>query len=185
MHRYRSLGWFVLLGMVGTPWVQAATATATATITATIPTVITVALVKDINSGCLTSSQIAFTTLDAQDMPGGSLTHMYAPLRSQTGKNCFVVRIDTNAPFQLSTQVSGSSGSWEAASQMEVWAAGFFADDTTHKGGASTAWESLVAFKRAVSGGFSGVLPLNFRARIAGVVPGAYTGTVTFTLTTT
>ena len=169
----------------------AATTTTSATVSATVPSIATMTLGTDANSvtaSRFSPGQIVFDRLDSQDgqaTPDPNL--MYAPYRSEAGKNWHVVSINSTDPtLSLTASVTGTVGSTPLASALNVFSGGFFATGATSpiSGTPSTAWELLNGFSRSVNQTFNGIVPMSYRLNIAGVSAGTYSGNVTFTLTT-
>lgn len=188
-HRAISLLAVLALVAVAFPrYVQAQTP-AQATVTANIAAVEDLALVRDANSVTRGSAtNILFNLVDSDD-PGvtdGSPFFMYAPYRGETGQNWHLLDIGSNgSSFTLTADVTGTAGSQPLSSILDVFFGGLFADNGDNKGGASGDWELLDTFTRQLNEPFFGIAPLNYRLRIGAVPAGDYTGTVTYTLTTT
>lgn len=168
----------------------AATATATTSVSATVPSVTTISLIRDTNSTQRGSAtQILFDRRDDQDMPGGNAGYMYAPYRSETGKNWHVASISTNgSSLILKASVAGTVGTIPLANILNLWCGGFFSagSSTPIPGTPSTNWEVANGWQRNLSQPFTGSVPFNYQLNISGVLAGGpYSGTVTFTLTST
>lgn len=168
----------------------AATATATASVSATVASVTTVSLIRDTNSVTRGSvTQILFDKRDDQDMTGGNAGYMYAPYRSETGKNWHLASVAANGSnVALGTSVTGSLGATPLANVLKLWCGGFFTpgSSTPITGTNSTDWEWANGWQRSLSQPFTGTVPFNYQLNITDIPAGGpYTGTVTFTLTST
>ena len=183
----------LILAMVSVYSIPLDAATAppvTASVTATVPVRAELTLVRDANSVTRGSvSSIVFDKYDDKDVPGGSSIHMYAPYRSEAGKNWHVAQmIGNGSTMTLSATVSGNAGSTPLANILDVFFGGFFrSNDGSSAGGASGDWELLNGFTRTLNEPFAGVAPFNYRLRLFLVPASAtpYTGQVTFTLAST
>ncbi len=169
---------------------MAGTSTATATVSATVPAVTLVSLTRDTGSVTRgTATQIVFDKLDSQDtVSNGDAGYMYAPYRSETGKNWHVASIVANgSTMVLSMSVTGTVGTTPLSSLLYVWTGGFFTPGATTaiSGTPSTAWEYASGWQRSLSQPFTGTVPFNYRLTVSGVSAGSYTGSITLTLTTT
>jgi hypothetical protein len=179
--------------------VYAATATQTASVSATVTSTCTLSLARDAGSATRgTVSSILFDKTDAVDMPADpnrSATMMYAPYRSETGKNWHFANVSANgASIQLKITATGTLGAASLSNILKVWCGGFYsstgAPGVPITGTASTTWESIgtAGWQRSLTNQpFTGVVPFNYQLDIT-TVPGsatAYTGTLTYTLTST
>lgn len=168
----------------------AATATTTASVSATIPSVTTVSLTRDSNSVTRGSAtQILFDKRDDQDMTGGDAGYMYAPYRSETGKNWHVASIAANgSTLSLDVSVTGTVGTTPLVNILKIWCGGFFTpgSSTPITGTNSTDWEWANGWQRTLSQPFTGTASFNYQLNIADITAGGpYSGNITFTLTTT
>lgn len=169
----------------------AATATAQATVSATVASVCSISITRDISSVTRGSAgTILFDKRDDQDRPGrGDPAYMYAPYQSETGKNWHVTQIAANgSTMSLSARVAGTVGTTPLANILQVWCAGFFATGGTGSipDTPSTNWENANGWNRTLSQAFTGVVPFSYRLNITGIAAGGpYTGTITFTVTST
>ena len=169
----------------------AATDTATATISATITPVTDVTLIRDDNSVTRGSAtQVVFNRTDAVDLgSSGSPAFMYAPYRSETQKNWHVAQIIANGSnMVLSASVTGMAGNQDLSSVLRVWCGGFFTPGAkTPISGTetptTTGWEYLNGWQRSLDRPFIGTAPFNYQLDISSVQAGTYSGTITFTLT--
>jgi hypothetical protein len=173
--------------------VQAATSTASASVTANIATRASATLTRDTNSVTrFSASQIVFDRFDDQD-PGvtdGNAGFMYAPYRSETGKNWHLVQIIANGS---SMTLTASTSTPALASVLRCWTGGFFTSGATQPiAGTATVddgnpktddWEPVQGFSRTLNQAFTGTVPFNYRLTVAGLSAGTHTGSVTFTLT--
>ena len=182
----------LILAMVSVYSIPLDAATAppvTASVTANVPVRAELTLIRDVNSVTRGSvSSILFDKYDDKDVPGGSALHMYAPYRSESGKNWHVGQVIGNgATMTLSATVSGNAGATPLANILDVFFGGFFRTDGSSAGGASGDWELLNGFTRTLNEPFVGSAPFNYRLRLFLVPASAtpYTGQVTFTLTST
>ena len=182
----------VALAVVSSPApAQAITQTATVTVSASIASTGTLALKRDTNSVTRFSpTQVVFDRVDSQDpgVTGPSANFMYAPYRSETGKNWHLADINSNGTsLTLSADVTGTIGGQPLASHLSVFCGGFFASgaSTPVPGTKSADWESLDAFSRTVNQAFTGIVPFNYRLDITGIPAGTYSGTITYTLIST
>ena len=184
-------GLAVVLALIGTPvrsW-AASNTTAPLSVSATVDTHADISVVRDGNSvsrGTITS--LLFDRLDLSD-PGvtnPNASFMYAPYRSEVGKNWHVLNLFANgATTSLSADVAGSISGTLASTLLDVFFGGFFPEAGGGPLQASTDWELLDAFSRTL-GVFSGVSSLNYRLRVAGVPASTtpYTGvSITYTFT--
>lgn len=171
------------------PALFAATSTATATVSATVPSLATVSLSRDTNSVTRgTATQILFDKLDCTDMAGGDCGFMYAPYRSEQGKNWHIVQIVANgSAMSLGITVTGSIGTTPLSSILKVWTGGFYTtgSSTYIPGTPSTNWEYANGWQRTLNQAFVGTVPFNYQLNIGSAAAGTYSATVTFTLTTT
>ena len=184
------VGCGILLVAAATRSWAANTVTAGATVLATVPSIATMTLQRDPNSVTrFSAGEVVFDRLDSQD-PGVTNPDpnlMYAPYRSEVGKNWHVVRIQSTDPtLSLTASVTGTVGSTPLASIMNVFSGGFFATGASSplSGTASTTWETLNGFKRPVNQTFDGIVPMSYQLNVAGISAGTYNGNVTYTLTT-
>lgn len=168
----------------------AATTTATATVSATIPSRASLTLDRDANSvSRFSAGQLVFDRVDDQD-PGvtnPSPNFMYAPYRSETGKNWHIVKINSNASrLTLSASVTGQAGNRNLADVLSLFCGGFFAEGATQplSGTKSDDWEPLNSYREDVEQPFTGTVPMNYRLSIAGIGAGTFSGNITYTLTT-
>src|SRR3989338_4955308 len=163
----------------------------TADVSASVTVRAELSLIRDVNSVTSRGSAtvVVFNKYDDVDMPGtGSPIHMYAPYRSESGKNWHLASIVANgSSMTLAATVTGDTGSTQLSSIMDVFFGGFFRIDGSSAGGGSGDWELLNTFTRTLTEPFAGSAPFNYRLRLLGV-PGraaAYTGRITFTLSST
>ncbi len=169
---------------------QAATTQSVASVSASVPARADVALARDANSVSRGSaSQLVFDKYDDKDVTDGSTGFMYAPYRSETGKNWHVAQLAANgSSLTLTVTATGTVGSSPIADRLKVWCGGFWPATTgasVVSGTTSTQWESLSGsgFSRSLSQSFNGTVPFSYQLDITGISSGSYTGTVTFTLT--
>jgi hypothetical protein len=183
------------MSMGGSP-VWAATATGTATVTTTVPIRANLALKRDPTGSVTrgTVSTLLFDKYDDQDtgVTAPSANFMYAPYRSETGKNWHMAEILANgASMTLSIDVTGTVGTLSLSSILFVFCGGFFpavtgtGTSTAIAGSASTDWQLADTYTKTLTQTFNGVVPFNYRLTVTGVRAAAYTGTVTFTLVST
>lgn len=169
------------------PAVVAETDTATVTVTATVPSRVNLAITRAANSSTRGSAdQILFDLLDSEDagVTNPNAGFMYAPYRSEIGKNWHLANIQANgSSMTLTADVTGTAGPRPLAEVLDTFFGGLFASDGSDKGGKSSDWELLDTFARTLNEPFSGEAPFNYRLRLAGVPAGTYGGTVTYTLT--
>ena len=161
-----------------------------ATVTAIVPLRAELSLIRDLNSvarGAVGS--VLFDKYDDKDVTtGGSPIHMYAPYRSETGKNWHLTQIVANGTtMTLAADVTGTAGATPLASIIDTFFGGFFRSDGSSAGGASGDWELLDTFTRTLNEPFAGTCPFSYRLRLLGVPASAtsYTGQITFTLSST
>lgn len=174
-----------VMSMTALP-VWAATTTATSSVTASIPARAELTVTRDTNSVTRGSaSDIVFDRYDDQDgQPDGNANFMYAPYRSETGKNWHIAKIVSNgSTMTLSADVSGTIGGAPAASVLEVFFGGLFHSNGSDKGGKSGDWENLDTFTRTLNESFNGVGPFNYRLKASDVSSGSYAAQITYTLT--
>jgi hypothetical protein len=170
---------------------MAGTSTATATVSATVPAVTLVSLTRDSGSVSRgTATQIVFDRLDSQDNQGtsGNAGYMYAPYRSETGKNWHIANVTANgATMVLSMAVTGTAGTTPLSSILSVFCGGFWTPGATNElgGTKSTDWEFANGWQRSLSQPFTGTVPFNYRLTVTGLSAGTYNGSITLTLTTT
>ena len=169
--------------------VWAVTSTANATVSATVTQRASVTLMRDVNSVTrFSAGTVVFDRMDDQD---GAVTNpnpgfMYAPYRSETGKNWHLASILANgSSLTLTANVSGTVGSTPLANVISVFCGGFFVASATTPiaGTPSSDWEPLNAFTRTVNQPFTGTVPFNYRLNISGAPAGTYAGSITYTLT--
>ena len=181
------------LALAGSPaFSWAATDTTPLTLTATITAVADTEAQRDTNSVSRgTSTQVLFDRYDHLD-PGVTSPNpgfMYAPYRSETGKNWHILSVIANgATYTLTADVGHTAvGSTFMDVIMDVFCGGFFPSDggPVVSGTASSDWELLDTFSRTKSGTFVGTAPMNYRLRVSGIAAGSYSGSITYTLTTT
>ena len=177
-----------MVGGLAPAW--AATSTATATVAANVPARAELSLTRDTGSVTrYSASQLVFDRYDDQDgQPDGSPNYMYAPYRSDTGKNWHVASIIANgASMTLTAAVSGTVGSTPLASILSTFCGGLFDANGTPgvplSGTKSTIWEPINGFTRTLNRPFIGTAPFNYRLNVTGLTAGTYSGQVTFTLT--
>ncbi|HTY45644.1 MAG TPA: hypothetical protein VMD52_06625 [Patescibacteria group bacterium] len=168
----------------------AGTSTATATVTATVPSVTTVSLARDTGSATRGSaSTIIFDKLDSQDTPGGDAGLMYAPYRTtENGKNWHFAKVAANgSTLTLALTVSGTVGGQPLSNLLKVYCGGFYlTGSTTFISGTNSAdWEFASGWQRTLTQAFIGTVPFNYQLNVSAVGAGSYSGSVTFTLTTT
>jgi len=188
----------VALSFLMAPWstpVWAATATASATVSATLASRASLTLTRGSSSVTRGSAAtVVFDKPDDQDVTGGSGAFMYAPYRSEasvgTGKNWHEASIVANgSTTTLSASVTGTAGSILLSDIMDVFVGGFFesgaAVEITGTKTPPDKWDRLDGYTKTVPQPFIGIVPFNYRLRIGKVGAGTYTGTVTFTLTST
>ena len=173
-----------MVALQATPLDAAVATPAVANVSATVAIRAEISLIKDANSVSTSAGTITFSTYDDKDMTGGSPIHMYAPIRSLTGKNWHVASIVANGTTStLQADVTGV----QLVNNMDVFFGGFFRTDGSSAGGASGDWELANTFTRTMTGPFAGTAPLNYRLRLL-TVPASttpYTGQITFTLSST
>ena len=179
----------LLVCALGTASAWAETSTATATVAATIAPRAEATLTRDDGSVIRYSAgQLVFDRVDDQDgQADGSAGFMYAPYRSETGKNWHVVNIVANgSSMTLSAAVTGTAGSTPLANILKTYCGGFYSsgNSTPISGTRSTGWETLNGFTRTLlNQPFTGTAPFNYQLNIAALGAGSYAGQVTFTLT--
>lgn len=183
------------MSMGGSPaW--AATATGTATVTTTVPIRANLALRRDPTGSVTrgTATTILFDKYDDQDtgVTSPSANFMYAPYRSEVGKNWHLAEILANGvSMTLSMDVTGTVGTLSLSSILHVFCGGYFpavtgtGTSTAIPGSASTDWELADTYTKTLNQTFNGVVPFNYRLTVTGVRATSYTGTVTFTLVST
>ena len=158
--------------------------TAVATVSATITSVESVEFDRDTNSVTRGSAtQLIFDRRDDDDVPNGDAGYMYAPYRSETGKNWHIAAIAANGSsmvLSLGVNLTGID-----ASKLKVWCGGFFPPGATDPitGTASTDWEFANGWQRSLNQPFVGTASFNYQLNISDVVAGTYAGTLTLTLT--
>jgi len=175
-----------LVTVSGTSWAE--TVSQSATVTANVTPRAELALTRDDNSVTrFTASEVVFDRVDDQDgQADGDANFMYAPYRSETGKNWHLAQILSNgSTMTLTASVAGVAGTVPLADIMNVFFGGFFNSHGGFSGGTSGDWELLDTFSRTLNQPFTGVAPLNYQLLI-GTVPSSaspYTGNITYTLT--
>ena len=166
------------------PVVRALTATASTVVTVTMPLRAELDIIRDPNSvtrGAV--DEVLFDKIDDQDeQADGSPDFMYAPYRSEVGKNWHLAQIVANGSTMTLSAAVVSNGATDVAAILDVFFGGFFESDGNSKGGASGDWELLNGFTRILNEPFSGTAPFNYRLRIRGVPGGTHTANVTYTL---
>ena len=175
---------------LGSDDLWAATATASASVFANVATRTVMTLDRDDNSVKTRGSatQVLFDRYDDQD-PGvvePNAGFMYAPYRSETGKNWHLAQILANgSSMTLTAGVTGTAGSTPIADVLFVFTGGFFepGGSTPIAGTKSIDWERLSTFTRTLNRPFIGTAPFNYRLSVSGIPGGTYAGNVTFTLT--
>ncbi len=179
----------LMVAVYATPLDAATAPPVSASVSANVTLRAELSLVRDTASVTRGSvGSILFDKYDDKDMPGGSPIHMYAPYRSESGKNWHLASIIANgSTMTLSAAVTGNAGTTPLANIIDVFFGGFFRTDGSSAGGASGDWELLNGFTRTLNQPFAGTAPLNYRLRLFLVPASAtpYTGQVTFTLTST
>ncbi len=169
----------------------AATATATATVSVTVASVCSISLSRDTNSSVTRGSAttILFDKRDDQDMSGGDAGYMYAPYRSETGKNWHLASISANGSTTgLSASVTGDIGTTPIANILKLWCGGFYtpSSSTPITGTPSTDWEWANGWQRTLSSPFIGTVSFSYQLNISEIAAGGpYTGNITLTLTST
>ena len=159
--------------------------TASVTVSADLPQRAEVDMIRDINSVGRGSTQtVLFDKTDDKDQTTGDSNFMYAPYRSETGKNWHLAQIVSNGKkMTLTSSVTGTvAGTTELKDILDVFFGGFFESDGNSKGGKSGDWELLNTFKRELQEPFTGSAPFNYRLRLKGVPTGTYSGSITYTL---
>ena len=165
--------------------------TAAIPVTASIPVIATVEVVRDPANSVprFSAMQIVFDRLDINDgQPDGNAGFMYAPYRSEVNKNWHLLQIFGNGGnTSLTAAVNGTVGNVQLSTLLNVFCGGYF----PVTGGGPNAntksgdWEPLNGFSRPLSRPFIGTAPFNYRLKAFIVPAGTYTGTITFTLTST
>lgn len=159
--------------------------TASVTVSADLPQRAEVDMIRDVNSVGRGSTQtVLFDKTDDKDQPDGDSNFMYAPYRSETGKNWHLAKITSNGTkMTLTSSVTGAvNGTTELKDILDVFCGGFFEADGNDKGGKSGDWELLNTFKRDLQEPFTGSTPFSYRLRLRGVPSGTYNGSITYTL---
>ena len=159
-------------------------------ISAVMPLRAELAIARDGGSvGRGSPATVLFDKYDDQDgQPDGSPLFMYAPYRSEAGKNWHVVKVIANgSTMTLTADVTGTAGAKPLAEILDVFTSGFFEPfpPPNFKGGASTDWELLDTFERKFDEPLTASAPMSFRLRLRGVVAGTHAGTITYTLVST
>lgn len=174
----------------GLSW--AAQATAQASVSATIPSLTTIALDRDEKStGRGSADTIIFDKRDDQDLGSGigDAGFMYAPYRSEEGFNWHVAEIGANgSSLTLGVNVAGAIDQIPLSSVLKLWSGGFFrpGESVPISGTASTVWEFADGWQRQLNQPFTGTVPFVYQLNVSGLPSGGpFTGTITFTLTTT
>lgn len=169
---------------------HAATQSSTASVSATVPSRADVTLSRDTNSTSRGSAgQLVFDKYDDKDVSEGSTGFMYAPYRSETGKNWHVAQIAANgSSLTLTVTATGTVGAASVADRLKIWCGGFWPATqgaAVVSGTTSSDWESLAGsgFSRSLSQSFNGTVPFSYQLDVTGISSGSYNGTVTFTLT--
>lgn len=177
------------VGLVCLLWSQVCFAvTVPLTLDAEIPVTTTASVDRDAGSVTRgTPATILFDRLDSADpgVSGPSATTLYAPYRSEVGKNWHVLKLFGNtATTSLTTTVTGTISGIAAATRVFTFCGGLFPEaGGVVSGTPSTAWETLHGFTRSV-GPFLGSSSFNYKLDATGMVAGSYAGvTVTYTLT--
>lgn len=188
------------VAMTATPaW--AATQTQVVSVSATVPSRTVFSVRKGLPNGLGqggsstrgSPSQVIFDRFDDQDQVGGSPSDMYAPYRSETGKNWHVADIRVNgSSLTLSADVSGTVGNVPLANVLYVWCGGFFESGSTtpipgtanvDDGNPTTDdWRLLDSYQQTLNRSFIGEVPFNYRLSASGIPAGVYVGTITYTL---
>ena len=165
--------------------------TATASVQAVIPSILTLALIRDANSVTRgTTNQIIFNKLDSVDTTGGDPGLMYAPYRTtEAGKNWHVAQIAANGlTMKLRVTVSGNIGTTPLANILKIYCGGFFysGSDTEITGTKSTDWDFADGWERSLSQPFTGTAPFFYQLNVSTIGSGTFNAAgVTFTLSTT
>ena len=159
-------------------------------VSAIIPLRSEISIIRDANSVTRGSlSTVLLNRYDDQDgQPDGNALFMYAPYRSETGKNWHLASIIANgSTMTLSADVTGSAGTTPLADILDVFCGGFFEPflPPNEKGGKSTDWELLDTFERSFNEPLTATAPFNYRLRLRGVVAGTHSGAVIYTLVST
>ncbi len=162
-----------------------------ATVSTTIATTATLSFTRDGTSVARgTAGTLVFDRLDLVDpaVASPSADFMYAPYRSETGKNWHLVTMFGNgATTTLSATVSGSYNGVALSSILKVFCGGFYpADGSGLIGGTKSAdWVVLDGYSQSV-GPFNGIASMNYQLKVTGLPSGVYAGgAVTYTLTST
>jgi hypothetical protein len=191
MIKYTKIAMLIALGLtLASTQAFAGTSTASASVSATVPSVTTVSLARDTGSATRGSAtSIVFDKLDSQDGTGGDAGLMYAPYRTaETGKNWHIAKVAANgSTLTLAVAVTGSVGGTPLTSLLKLYCGGFFltGSSTFIDGTKSADWEFASGWQRTLNQAFIGTVPFNYQLNVSAVGTGSYTGTVTFTLTTT
>jgi len=191
MIKYVKIVMLIALGLtLASAQAFAGTATATATVTASVPSVTTVALARDAGSVTRGSATtVLFDKLDSQDGSGGDAGLMYAPYRTaENGKNWHIAKVAANgSTLTLGVTVSGTAGGQPLSGLLKLFCGGFFytGSSTFIDGTKSADWEFANGFQRTLNQAFIGTVPFNYQLNVSTVGSGSYSGSVTFTLTTT
>lgn len=191
MNKYVKILMLIALGLtLASTQAFAGTASTTATVTATVPSVTTVSLTRDAGSVTRsTATTILFDKLDSQDGSGGDAGLMYAPYRTlEAGKNWHIAKVAANgSTLTLAVTVNGTVGGQPLSSLLKLYCGGFFytGASTFIDGTKSTDWEFANGWQRYLTQAFIGTVPFNYQLNVSAIGSGSYSGSVTFTLTTT
>jgi hypothetical protein len=192
MIKYVKIAMLIALGLtLASVQAFAGTATATATVTASVPSITTVSLARDLTGSVTRGSAttILFDKLDSQDGSGGDAGLMYAPYRTaENGKNWHIAKVAANgSTLTLAVAVSGTVGGQPLANLLKLYCGGFFltGSPTFISGTNSTDWEFASGWQRTLTQAFIGTVPFNYQLNVSAIGAGSYSGSVTFTLTTT
>ena len=177
------------VGGMATP-LWALTDSKSVAVSAIMPLRAEMAIVRDAGSvGRGSAGTVVFDKYDDKDgQADGNPLFMYAPYRSEAGKNWHLVSLIANgSTMTLSADVTGSAGAKPLAEILDVFTSGFFEPfpPPNFKGGASTDWELLDTFERKFDEPLTATAPMSYRLRLRGVVAGTHSGTITFTLVST
>lgn len=157
------------------------------TVTAEVTVREEIGLIRDPQSvSRFSATDIVFDRFDDQDgQPDGDPTFMYAPYRSEAGANWHLLDLLSNgSTFTITAAVTGDVNGTPLANIMDAFFGGFFGNNGSFSGGASSDWELLDTFTRTLAQPFFGTGPLSYRLRLDGVVgnPTAATGVVLYSL---
>ena len=159
--------------------------TESVTVSVSLPQRAELDIIRDVNSvGRGDKGTVTFDKTDDKDQTDGDPNFMYAPYRSEVGKNWHLAKILSNGKkMTLTASVTGTVGvSTKLADILDVFLGGFFETDGNSKGGKSGDWELLSTFKRELQEPFTGSAPFSYRLRLRGVPAGTYSGNITYTL---